>query len=62
VSWQGLMKKAITINVIDAKLLLQKMEAEKGIFLGEFVKAMLKISSIQICYHTSFYFILTINN
>lgn len=34
-------------NVIDAKLLLQKMEAEKGIFLGEFVKAMLKINNIS---------------
>lgn len=34
-------------NVTDAKLLLQKMEAEKGIFLGEFVKAMLKINNIS---------------
>ena len=30
----------------DCKLLLQKIEYEKGIFLGEFVKAILKINNI----------------
>jgi superfamily II RNA helicase len=32
--------------VEDCKLLLQKIEYEKGIFLGEFVKAILKINNI----------------
>jgi superfamily II RNA helicase len=32
--------------VEDCKLLLQKIEYEKGIFLGEFVKALLKINNI----------------
>ena len=31
----------------ECKLLLQKMEKEKGIFLGEFVKAILKINNIS---------------
>ena len=31
---------------VSCKLLLQKMEEEKGIFLGEFVKALLKIVNI----------------
>jgi hypothetical protein len=30
----------------DCKSLLQKLEKEKGIFLGEFVKAILKINNI----------------
>jgi cupin superfamily acireductone dioxygenase involved in methionine salvage len=30
----------------DCKILLQKMEYEKGIFLGEFVKAILKINNV----------------
>lgn len=34
-------------NVIDCKLVLQKMEKEKDIFLGEFVKALLKINNIS---------------
>ena len=33
-------------DVIAAKLLLQKLQYEKGIFLGEFVKAILKICNI----------------
>ena len=33
-------------DVIDAKLLLQRLQYEKGIFLGEFVKAILKICNI----------------
>ena len=31
----------------DCKLLLQKISKEKGIFLGEFVKALLKINNIS---------------
>jgi hypothetical protein len=31
----------------DCQLLLQKLGAEKGIFLGEFVKALLKINNIS---------------
>jgi len=34
-------------NVTDCKLVLQKMEKEKDIFLGEFVKALLKINNIS---------------
>jgi len=34
-------------NVEDCKLLLQKMAVEKQIFLGEFVKALLKINNIS---------------
>jgi hypothetical protein len=34
-------------NVNDCKLVLQKMEREKEIFLGEFVKALLKINNIS---------------
>lgn len=34
-------------NVEDCKLLLQKIGEEKGIFLGEFVKALLKINNIS---------------
>jgi superfamily II RNA helicase len=34
-------------NVTDCKLVLQKMEQEKDIFLGEFVKALLKINNIS---------------
>jgi superfamily II RNA helicase len=34
-------------NVNDCKLVLQKMEHEKEIFLGEFVKALLKINNIS---------------
>lgn len=33
-------------NISECKLLLQKLELEKGIFLGEFVKALLKINNI----------------
>jgi hypothetical protein len=33
-------------NVESCKMVLQKVEAEKGIFLGEFVKAILKINNI----------------
>ena len=33
-------------NVVDCKLLLQKISTEKEIFLGEFVKALLKINNI----------------
>ena len=33
-------------NVESCKLLLQRIEKEKGIFLGEFVKAILKINNI----------------
>ena len=33
-------------DVDECKLLLQKMEYEKGIFLGEFVKAILKINNV----------------
>jgi hypothetical protein len=33
-------------DVDECKLLLQKIEYEKGIFLGEFVKAILKINNI----------------
>jgi hypothetical protein len=33
-------------NSMECKLLLQKMEQEKEIFLGEFVKALLKINNI----------------
>jgi superfamily II RNA helicase len=33
-------------NVVDCKLLLQKISIEKEIFLGEFVKALLKINNI----------------
>ena len=35
-------------NVEECKWVLQKMMAEKGIFLGEFVKALLKINNIAI--------------
>ena len=31
----------------QCKLILQKLEYEKGIFLGEFVKAILKINNIS---------------
>ena len=34
------------ITAEDCKLLLQKLEKEKGVFLGEFVKAILKINNI----------------
>jgi hypothetical protein len=34
-------------SVNDCKLLLQKIGSEKGIFLGEFVKALLKINNIS---------------
>ena len=34
-------------NVEDCKILLQRLETEKGIFLGEFVKALLKINNIS---------------
>ena len=34
-------------NGEDCKLLLQALEREKGIFLGEFVKALLKINNIS---------------
>lgn len=34
-------------SVEDCKLLLQKLAKEKGIFLGEFVKALLKINNIS---------------
>jgi len=34
-------------NVTECKLVLQKMEKEKEIFLGEFVKALLKINNIS---------------
>jgi superfamily II RNA helicase len=34
-------------NALDCKLLLQKIETEKEIFLGEFVKALLKINNIS---------------
>lgn len=34
-------------DVNDCKLLLQKMETEKEIFLGEFIKAILKINNIS---------------
>jgi superfamily II RNA helicase len=34
-------------NVEDCKILMQKMEKEKQIFLGEFVKAVLKINNIS---------------
>jgi len=34
-------------NVEDCKFLLQKLGVEKGIFLGEFVKALLKINNIS---------------
>jgi len=34
-------------NIVDCKLLLQQLEREKQIFLGEFVKAMLKINNIS---------------
>jgi len=34
-------------NVTECKLVLQKMEKEKDIFLGEFVKALLKINNIS---------------
>jgi superfamily II RNA helicase len=33
-------------DVSDCKILLQKLEIEKGVFLGEFVKALLKINNI----------------
>ena len=33
-------------NISECKLLLQKLELEKGVFLGEFVKALLKINNI----------------
>jgi len=34
-------------SVEECKLLLQKIAEEKGIFLGEFVKALLKINNIS---------------
>jgi hypothetical protein len=34
-------------NVEECKLLLQKLGAEKEVFLGEFVKALLKINNIS---------------
>jgi len=34
-------------DIVEGKLLIQKMEHEKEIFLGEFVKAMLKINNIS---------------
>ena len=34
-------------NIEDCKILLQTLEKEKGIFLGEFVKALLKINNIS---------------
>jgi hypothetical protein len=34
-------------NDIECKILLSKMEQEKEIFLGEFVKALLKINNIS---------------
>jgi len=34
-------------NVDECKLILQKISEEKGIFLGEFVKALLKINNIS---------------
>jgi superfamily II RNA helicase len=34
-------------DIIEGKLVIQKMEQEKEIFLGEFVKAMLKINNIS---------------
>lgn len=34
-------------NAIDCKILLKKLGDEKGIFLGEFVKALLKINNIS---------------
>ena len=33
-------------DVNSCKLLIQRMESEKGIFLGEFIKAVLKINNI----------------
>ena len=33
-------------NINDCKLLLQKMQNEKEIFLGEFIKSILKINNI----------------
>lgn len=36
-----------SVNVEDCKLVLQKMAGEKEIFLGEFVKALLKINNIS---------------
>jgi len=33
-------------NVVEAKLVLQRLQEEKGVFLGEFVKAILKINNI----------------
>ena len=35
------------VDVSDCKLILQRVEEEKGIFLGEFVKAILKINTIS---------------
>ena len=34
-------------NVEECKMILQRLESEKGIFLGEFVKALLKINNIS---------------
>jgi hypothetical protein len=34
-------------NITECKLFLFKLENEKGIFLGEFVKALLKINNIS---------------
>jgi hypothetical protein len=34
-------------NIEQCKLFLHKLEREKGIFLGEFVKALLKINNIS---------------
>jgi hypothetical protein len=33
-------------NVETCKIVLQKLEKEKGVFLGEFVKAILKINNV----------------
>ena len=35
-------------NIEECKLLIHQMEIEKGIFLGEFVKALLKINNIAV--------------
>jgi hypothetical protein len=40
-------KWADTESAPECKLILQQLEQEKGIFLGEFVKAILKINNIS---------------
>ena len=40
-------KWADTESAAECKLILQQLEQEKGIFLGEFVKAILKINNIS---------------